>query len=762
MSDRSKEHSRGRSKSRSKALQVETSFARWPLLAAAGIIIVAGLLAYHNSFSGPFIFDDANSIQDNPTIRRLWPIWNALSPPAEGQAVQRRPIVNLSLAINYRLGGLDVTGYHIFNLGVHILAALTLFAVVRRTLRLAVVSERLRGSSTALALAIALIWTVHPLLTDAVTYIIQRTELLAGLFYLLTLYCVIRGSSARSILWYVTAVITCTLGMGSKEPMVSAPLVILLYDRLFLCSSFKEVFRRRWFLYVALAATWGLVVALIPQGSEGAAVLGQGSASLDYASTQFETISNYLRLCFWPEPLILDYGIYKPTSFWEALPYAILVIVLLIGTVLSFRRRPWIGFLGVWFFAILAPSSSFVPVMAQSSAEKRMYLPLAAVITMVVLCGHAFGKRLLARMLDEGKGPAALGRAPGYVLSGVVVGLVVVGLGMLTVKRNNDYRSELSIWQDTTLKRPNNPRAYNQRGDAYRRTGDFEQAIRDFNEALKLDPSNSRTYNHRGVAYAAKGDYDRGIQDLNTSIELNPEVADPYNNRGNMYRLKGDYEQGIRDFDQAINLNPSHDLYYFNRGLAYRDKGNLGQAIGDFSTVIKLNPRFVHAYFNRGLAYQGKAELEKAIGDFSKAIELDSRFVQAYFNRGLVYQNKGDFEQAIGNFSKAIELNPRFVHACNNLGWILATHPEAQLRDGAEAVRLAERACALTGYKAPATLDTLAAAYAELGQFDKAVTTAEQAIQLARAAKSETLAKDIRSRLELYKAKRPHREQVGP
>ncbi len=282
---------------------------RWPILLAVGIIVIAALGAYHNSFSGPFIFDDIESIPDNPTIQH---ISDSLFPPNDGQAVQRRPIVNLSLAINYWLGGLEPSGYHIFNLSVHILTGLLLFGIVRRTLALTAIEQRLGKSSTPLSLAIALIWIVHPLGTDAVTYVIQRTELLAGLFYLLCLYCVIRSTgSGRRIWWYVAAIVSCGLGMGSKEVVVSAPVIVLVYDRIFLRDSFKEVFRQRWLLYVGLASCWLIMAGLIPHGQEGTVIFGQGTKSLAYALTQFKSISIYLGLCFWPSPLILDYGYFK-------------------------------------------------------------------------------------------------------------------------------------------------------------------------------------------------------------------------------------------------------------------------------------------------------------------------------------------------------------------------------------------------------------------------------------------------------------------
>ena len=171
-----------------------------------------------------------------------------------------------------------------------------------------------------------------------------------------------------------------------------------------------------------------------------------------------------------------------------------------------------------------------------------------------------------------------------------------------------------------------------------------------------------------------------------------------------------------------------------------------------------MDPTVAHAYYNRGLTYRGKGDYEQAIGDFDKALELDPKNAKAYSSRGVAYAAKGDHDRAIRDFDQAIELNPAYAHGYNNLAWILATHPEPQLRDGAEAVRLAERACELTHYESPATLDTLGAAYAEAGQFDQAVKTAQQAIQLALAAGNEELAKDVQRHLQLYRAEQPWRE----
>jgi protein O-mannosyl-transferase len=205
------------------------------------IVILAGVAAYHNSFHGPFIFDDLISIANNPRIRRLWPIWEPLLNVPQPSTVEDRPIVSLTLALNFAVGGLRVWGYHAVNVALHLMCALLLFGIVRRTLHGARLRERYGGQSGWLALAVALTWTVHPLQTESVTYIIQRTELLMGLFLLSTLYCVLRGAgSVRPRAWYAAAVVSCALGMGSKEVMAVSPLLVCLYDWTFLSGSFRR------------------------------------------------------------------------------------------------------------------------------------------------------------------------------------------------------------------------------------------------------------------------------------------------------------------------------------------------------------------------------------------------------------------------------------------------------------------------------------------------------------------------------------------
>ena len=405
----------------------------------AGVIGIC-LLAYANSLNGPFIFDDIGSIPDNPNIRCLWPLTRAMSSPP-CTSVSGRPVVCLSLALNYAVGGLRPQGYHLVNLAIHLGSALLLLAIVRRTLLSPTLAGGFSQAAGWLAVASAMIWMVHPLQTEAVTYVVQRTELLVSFFYLLTLYCAIRGwGSARSEIWFVAAIVACALGMGSKEVMVSAPIMVFLYDRTFVSRSWKDALRRHAALYFCLAGTWLVLAYLLGTGARHASAgLQLHIRPLDYLATQAGVIAWYLRLCFWPAPLVISYDDWPvATGLAQILPQGSLMLAMLAGTVWAVVRRSALGFLGGWFFLILAPSSSVIPIVTEIAAERRMYMPLAAVVVLVT-CGAYRFSGVASRRLS----------LPPRFLACTGAGLAVIAAGVLlsvTISRNRDYQSALSIW----------------------------------------------------------------------------------------------------------------------------------------------------------------------------------------------------------------------------------------------------------------------------------------------------------------------------
>ncbi len=267
-------------------------------------LVVAAAVAYANTFAAPFVFDDIPTIVENPALRQLWPLGDLLFPSAGGLTLSGRPLVALSLAINYAISGNAVWSYHVTNLLIHILAGLTLFGLLRLTLRRPVLPAPVVSAELPLAFTIALLWTVHPLQTQAVTYIVQRAEALMGLCYFFTFYAFARGLvSTHRWRWWSAALVTCTLGMGAKEVMATAPVLVLLYDRTFVAGTFDRAWRERSRFYLALAATWlPLAIFILSTGGNrgGTVGFGVGVTPWAYALTQFEAVTRYLTLTFFP------------------------------------------------------------------------------------------------------------------------------------------------------------------------------------------------------------------------------------------------------------------------------------------------------------------------------------------------------------------------------------------------------------------------------------------------------------------------------
>ncbi len=624
------------------------------------IIIAVGVWAYHNSFRGPFIFDDLNSIRDNPHIHHWWSIRDAMfvSPYL---SIKGRPVESESLALNYALGGLDVRGYHAVNLTLHLACALVLFGLLRRTLSLEQFQSRLNGAATWLAMAITLIWEVHPLQTESVTYIVQRSELLMALFLLLTLYCTLRGSqSARPRGWFLAAAVSCALGMGSKEVMVSAPLIVLLYDRVFLVSSFRELWHRRAALYIDLAATWLVLAIVVARTPHPATRFGiEGLTSWNYLKTEAGVIAYYLRLCFWPYPLVIDYFDWPiARSLKDVLVPGAVIIGLLVATVRAFRRHPWLGFLGAWFFLILAPTSSFLPSLGEVAAERRMYLPSAAVMTLTVVTAFAIGKRL-----SQGR----QGVAFGCVAAGAVVAL----LSFRTIQRNRDYRSAVSIWQDTVEKRPRNARAQNNLGEVLSEAGQVKEAMDHLELALRLKPDFADAHNNLGNTLIQAGKAQEAISQLQQALRIEPWHAMAHYNLGVALQQTGRAPEAISEFRQALRIEPWHAMIHYNLGVALQQAGRASEAISEYEEVLKLQPDYADAHNNLGAALMGESRLPEAIIHYQQALRIHPGNTSALVNLGLASIRLGNIEEGIGYYQQALRIDPNLAEAHYNLGLAL-------------------------------------------------------------------------------------------
>ncbi len=620
---------------------------KWNTPLAAAVIIAAGIACYANSLGGPFIFDDQPSIIENGTLDSLTAAWF----PPPNITTTGRPILNVSLALNRALSGDSVWSYHTGNLLIHVLAALVLFGIMRRTLRQPLLAGRFGAVADSLALLTALLWLVHPLQTESVTYIVQRAEALAGLFYMLTMYALIRGAgSERPGRWHAATVGACLLGMASKEVLVSAPLLVLLYDRTFLAGSFQDAWRARQRLYLLLAATWLPLVWLVAntEGRGGSAGFATEVSVWHYLLTQCRAVVHYLWLCVWPHPLVLDYGTAIVRQLGDVWWQALLLTGLAAGTFVALVRRPAGGFAGAWFFATLAPSSSFVPVATQTMAEHRMYLPLAILAALGVLALHA-----------------VLGRR-GWWLGGTAV-LAASGL---TVARNADYRSALSIWTVTAEKYPGNARAHYNLSIELTAAGRGAEAVTQLEEALRLQPDYPEAHLNLGNALVAAGRRAEAREHYEAALRADPGYIEAHVSLGYWLAGEGKFDDAIACYERALRLRPDYAEAHNDFGETLARMGNLPAAALHFEAALRLKPAYAEAHNNLAGVLLQQGRPHEAIPHFEQALREKPALAEPLSNLAYALLQTGRLDEAVAHYRQLLQLEPNNPTAHSNLGYI--------------------------------------------------------------------------------------------
>ena len=542
--------------------------ARLRRIASAVLLIVISVSIYYNSLSNPFIFDDTASIADNASIQHLWPLTVPLSPPNHGEAVSGRPVANVSFALNYAIGGLDVTFYHATNLVLHLTCAWLLFLIVSNA-----------TNDQTIALACALLWTVHPLQTEVVDYTVARTESLMALCLLLAVYASIRG-------WTLAAIVACTLGMGCKETMVVAPIVVVLWDWCLERSRWP-----RWRLYAGLMSTWVVLVALAvtTPRAHSAGFLAESDSlhpatAWSYFLNQCVVILHYMRLIVVPIGLVLDYGFPKMLTVSHVLPQMVALLAMLAATVIALIKWPRAGFLGAVFFLTLAPSSSIVPIATEVGAERRMYLPSMALIALMAIFAWRFLK----------SHPR---------LAVVVVGVVATGYSVLTIQRNWEYRSPLTMWETNVERWPN-----------------------------------GRARSNLAAALQVVGRNDEVVPQLRLAV---PDFPEARYSLGSHLIAGGDSEAGVKELAQFVQDFPTHP-----RAGAARD------------AIATAQKRMASELTDAAIEYAASGHNEKAVAAFRRVVEWIPYSSGAHRNLANALLETRDFSGAAAQAREALRLDP--------------------------------------------------------------------------------------------------------
>ena len=464
--------------------------------------------------------------------------------------------------------------------------------------------------------------------------------------------------------------------MGTKEVMATAPLLVLLYDRTFLAGSFRSALRLRRWAYVGLAITWLPLLYLVASahGRGGSAGFDSGISWWRYALEQLPAIATYLRLSLLPYPLVFDYGATIALHPPVVVASALMVAVLLAGSVWALVRRPEVGFLAASFFLLLAPSSSIVPVATEAMAEHRMYLPLIPLVVLVVAGVYRWAGRFAVAI---------------WVV-------IAAGLSFGTLERNEDYRSDEAIWSDTVAHRPENERAQDNLGYLLSRIpGRSDEAIVHYREALRLKPDFLEAHYNLAYALLSKpGGLGEAIFHYEEALRLNPNLAEVHFNLARaLEEVPGRTNDSISHYEAALRLRPDYAEAHYNLGYLLRTiPGRSQEAVTQLEEFVKLRPGNVQARYILGRALQdAPGRMDDAISQYEEAVRLKPDFVEARCNLGNALNSLGRTQEAIEQYSEAARLSPNDATVHLNFAIVLLNDPArrddaiAQLREAIRA-----------------------------------------------------------------------------
>ncbi|MEQ8789577.1 MAG: tetratricopeptide repeat protein [Pirellulaceae bacterium] len=644
---------------------------------AALILCLATAVVYCRSTSAPFVFDSLTKIEENEAIRRLWPpTWLTFD---------RRPVAYFTFALNYAQGGASVFGFHVVNIGIHMAAACVLLGIARRTFDR---SHRRpwREAAGSLAFSIALLWAVHPLQTQSVAYTVQRIESLMGLLFLLTLYAFVRAAESDHRRWWLAAsVVSCYLAIATKEVAAMAPLLVLWYDRAFVAQSWRQIVRERVLYYAALAGSWamlGLLMATRWSTYSGRAGAVAGLSSWEYLRSQPGVLLHYLRLVVWPRGQCLDYGWPVADSALEiALPG--LVVVALLGlTVWAMFRRPRLSFLGGWFFLILAPTSSIVPIF-DLAFEHRMYLPLAAPIALIVV---GLFQCLLLWKEKHADSPGE----PSDALLALVAPLAVVLLCVGHL-RAQVYATEESVWSDVVAKAPRNPRGYlNLAGQLRER--DAARARRLYETAQRLDPGSTAALHILVVDDEAAGNYEAAEETIRQAIA---DCEAKGLSSGFHRILMGEFllrrqrpEEAVTWLEEGVRaLRATPDVLdrqsklaqaLVSLGTAQQASDNREGAIASYQAAIEVLPEFAHAHALLGQSYMQRGDVDSAILHWRRAAAADPDWADIQMDLMRALLRQGNADGALRRLEAYRRLRPDELRGVSNAEFLQAMRQQIQ------------------------------------------------------------------------------------
>ena len=712
-----------------------------------------------------FVFDDDRYFFSNYHVKAGLTPQGVLWAFQTGYASNWHPLTWLSLMLDAQLFGIDPAGPHLINVILHAANAMLLFLLLKR----------LTGTLWPSAF-VAAVFAIHPLRVESVAWVSERKDVLSGLFFMLTLLMYARyaqgvtnGARQRTSttaataapesslvtrhpsLFYGLALLFFALGLMSKPMLVALPFLLLLLDYWPLGRVTSDKWRVTRFRIPVpqLSSLNHLLLEKLPffvlsAASCVATVLAQRQTiklmnvlpltlRMDNALISYVT---YIVQMIWPEKLAVLYPYRFDTPAWQIVGAGTLLFLITLLGVLTARRFPYFLVGWLWYLGTLVPVIGLVQVGDQSHADRYTYLPQIGLYLVIVwaVMDLAISWRYRRQILAT------------------LASVIIVALMVCAWKQIAYWRNDESLWEHAIACTSGNYTAHNNLGYLLAAQGRTAEAIEHYQKALKINPDCAESDNNLGTVFLNQGQLDKALGYYRQALAIDPNFAEAQNNLGILLARQGQIPEAIGHYQKAIELNPDCAECYNNLGNLLATQGRTTEAVEQFQKALEIEPDYAKAHYNLADIFFAQGEWRGAVEQYQQALKQMPDSIHAHYQLGLALQCRGRFAAAIAQFQKVLELDPQHVAAQNNLAWLLATCPEASLRDGKRAMELAWQAEQLSGGNHPEILDTLAAAYAEAGRFGEAVETAKRALNLPATKNNKPLAEAIQIRLKLYEA----------
>jgi tetratricopeptide (TPR) repeat protein len=741
---------------------------RWRVAAVCLVLAAITFAVFGQTAGFGFVnYDDNSYVYDNPVVERGLTLQGAVWALTFGEIGHWHPLTWLTHMADCQVYGLWAGGHHLTNVALHAVAAMLLFLALRE----------MTGSLWRSAF-VAAVFAIHPLRAESVAWIAERKDVLSGVFFMLTLWAYARYARRPSRGRYAAVALAYALGLLCKNMLVTLPFVLLLLD----WWPLQRMGRMAFF--------WGLVKEKIPlfllsAGSCVATFLVPEKVNeLLFRLPFLERVGNavvsygvYLRQMVFPAGLASPY-LNPPNGlpFWEIALAFVLLAAISIIVVACRKGRPYLLVGWLWYLGMLVPVIGIIQISYYAHADRYTYLPgIGLVMAGTWWVGDC---SLLWQRRREGLGG----------LMAAVIGILMAGAWIQT----GFWKNSESLWthtlacttgnymahyylgasafkkgkvdeaitqyQEALQIKPGHAEICNAIGLALRQKGRVDEAITYYQKALQIEPGYVLVHNNLGNALLQKGRVDEAISHYQKALQIRPDYVDAHNNLGHLLLQRGKVDEAIPHFQKAAQINPDNVEAHYSLATALLQKGRLDEAITQYQEALQIKPDSAPACNNLGNALLKKGRVDEAITCFQQALQIRPDYATAHFNLGNAFMQEGRAAEAIAHFQQGLEIKPDDPSARNNLAWLLATCPEASLRNGDRAVELARQANALAGGKNPDFLRTLAAAFAEGGRFGDAAQSAQKAIELARAAGQQDLAGQLNVELKRYQAGLPLRQ----